>query len=409
MAATTDTQYGPFDAPNLQDFDIILVNTSAGKDSQAMLDEVCRLADAAGVRDRVVAVHADLGRAEWEGTKELATKQCAFYNVPLRVTRRTQNDLVDQIWARWEQLKGKGQNVPPYPSKSNRYCTSDHKRGPIRTVMTALVKELAAGRKVRILNCMGLRAEESSDRATCPSCKGEGRVDPATGKKLSRKALSKAQQALVEALAANGLAVAPAVLKALDSDKPFSELTADERLAYNFKAAGWTLVKVADRTAASMTKRGLLRDGRLTEAGQDYAVDPTVPCPRCEGTGERPTMELSDASNQTKREVWDWLPIHDWKEGDVWSRINESGCDHHVAYDLGMPRLSCCFCIFAPKAALLLAGYHNRELLKQYTAIERETGFTFKQDVSLCEVEAELEAGWTPPSNGEKLTGWEDY
>jgi hypothetical protein len=83
----------------------------------------------------------------------------------LTVCRRQQNDLVDQIWARWEQLKSDGRNVPPYPSKPNRFCTSDHKRGPIRTVMTKLVRELDAGRKVRILNCVGLRAEESSDRA----------------------------------------------------------------------------------------------------------------------------------------------------------------------------------------------------------------------------------------------------
>lgn len=27
--------------------------------------------------------------------------------------------------------------------------------------------------------------------------------------------------------------------------------------------------------------------------------------------------------------------------------------------DLGMPRLSCCFCIFSPRSALLLAGKHN--------------------------------------------------
>jgi 3'-phosphoadenosine 5'-phosphosulfate sulfotransferase (PAPS reductase)/FAD synthetase len=385
-------QYGPFDAPRLQDFDIILVNTSAGKDSQAMLDDVCRQADAAGVRDRVHAVHADLGRAEWERTKELAKTQCDFYNVPLTVCRRQQNDLVDQIWARWEQLKSDGRNVPPYPSKPNRFCTSDHKRGPIRTVMTKLVRELDAGRKVRILNCVGLRAEESSDRATCPACKGEGKVDPATGKKLARKALSKAQQALVDALAGHALAVTPAVLKALETERPFAELDADERLAANFKAAGWTLVKAAGRTQAAMTKRGLLRDGRLTDAGRAYTEDPTVPCPRCEGTGHRPTMELSDASNQTKREVWDWLPVHGWTETDVWNRINESGCDHHVAYDLGMPRLSCCFCIFAPKAC----------------EIERATGFTFKQDVSLCEVQAELKAGWEPPKNGEKLTAWDD-
>ena len=51
------------------------------------------------------------------------------------------------------------------------------------------------------------------------------------------------------------------------------------------------------------------------------------------------------------REVWEWLPIHDWKEQAVWERIKESGMPYHPAYALGMPRLSCVFCIFAPRAA----------------------------------------------------------
>lgn len=60
--------------PTLTDFDIILVNTSGGKDSQTMLRKLARLAAAAGVTDRVVVVHADLGRVEWAGTKDLARR-----------------------------------------------------------------------------------------------------------------------------------------------------------------------------------------------------------------------------------------------------------------------------------------------------------------------------------------------
>lgn len=57
-----------------------------------------------------------------------------------------------------------------WPDAARRWCTSDHKRGPIRTVMTKLVAELrdsgrVTGRPVRLLKVMGLRAEESSARA----------------------------------------------------------------------------------------------------------------------------------------------------------------------------------------------------------------------------------------------------
>ncbi len=49
----------PF-VPELASYDVILVNSSAGKDSQSMLDEVVRLCDAAGVpRSRLTVVHAD--------------------------------------------------------------------------------------------------------------------------------------------------------------------------------------------------------------------------------------------------------------------------------------------------------------------------------------------------------------
>ena len=60
---------------DLTSYDIILLNTSAGKDSQAMLSSVHANAIAAGVADRLIAVHCDLGRMEWPGTKELAQLQ----------------------------------------------------------------------------------------------------------------------------------------------------------------------------------------------------------------------------------------------------------------------------------------------------------------------------------------------
>ena len=51
--------------PDLAAFDLIILNTSAGKDSQAMIDLVAGQAAIAGVADRLVAIHADLGRVEW--------------------------------------------------------------------------------------------------------------------------------------------------------------------------------------------------------------------------------------------------------------------------------------------------------------------------------------------------------
>lgn len=52
--------------------------------------------------------------------------------------------------------------VPSWPSASTRQCTSDLKRGPIQREVRAYAK--ANGFKV-IVNCLGLRAQESPGRA----------------------------------------------------------------------------------------------------------------------------------------------------------------------------------------------------------------------------------------------------
>jgi hypothetical protein len=61
-----------------------------------------------------------------------------------------------------------------------------------------------------------------------------------------------------------------------------------------------------------------------------------------------------------------------------------------------MSRLSCCFCIFAPKAALLLAGKHNPELLAEFVALESRINHRFRVDLALADVQRDLEAGVEP-------------
>ena len=258
--------------PNLTEWDIILLNSSGGKDSQTMIREVVRQADAAGVsRDRLVVVHADLGRVEWKGTKELAQEQAAAYELEFHSVKRETGDLLEHV-----EKRGM------WPSPKARYCTSDHKRAQISKVVTKLGDEYrtrigsplrgANRAKFRLLNCVGLRAEESTAR---------------------RKKL-------------------PYVLNT-----------------------------------------------KLT--------------------------------NQS-RTVYDWHPILAWTEDAVWASIKKSGVRYHEAYDEGMPRLSCIFCIFAPQSALILAGKHNPELLAEYVALEERIDHKFKVDLSLAEVQAAVEA-----------------
>lgn len=250
---------------DLSTFDRIVINTSAGKDSQAMMDFVCEAAKAQGVLDRVVAVHADLGKVEWKGTRELAETHANHYGIKFVVVHREKGDLLQQVRERGM-----------WPDNKNRYCTSDQKRDQVAKFHTKAVADLKLNRPARILNCMGFRADESPARA------------------------------------------------------------------------------------------------------------------------KKPVYALDTRGSNGKREIFNWLPIHHWSVKQVWATIKASGVKHHPAYDLGMPRLSCCFCVFAPKAALMIAGKHNPELLAEYVQVEQEIGHTFRNGFKIAEVKEALARGEQP-------------
>ncbi|MEU9354945.1 phosphoadenosine phosphosulfate reductase family protein [Streptomyces griseoloalbus] len=165
----------------IRDADWVVISSSGGKDSQAMLSYVVQRARALGMLDKVVVVHADLGRVEWAGTRELAERQARLAGVRrFEVVQASGADLLERVEIRYGKLKAKAQQealergedpatakVPPaWPSSSARWCTPDAKRGPIRTLYTRLVAELShLGRPVRILECIGQRAAESTARA----------------------------------------------------------------------------------------------------------------------------------------------------------------------------------------------------------------------------------------------------
>lgn len=242
--------------PDLASYDAILINTSGGKDSQAMMDYVVELARSATPGVAISAVHCDLGRVEWPGTRELVERQCAHYGIPLRIVARPQGDLLHQI--EFERKK--------FPDGPRRFCTSDQKTGQVRPLLTAMGAALRAeGRKVpRILSCLGMRAAESPRRA---------------------------------------------------------------------------------------------------------GLDPLE-------------VERSNRNVHIDR----WLPIHGWTDAEVWARIAASGVDHHPAYDAGMPRLSCSFCILASKPALVRAAQLRPDLAAEYAGIEQRIGFRFKDNLSMADI-----------------------
>lgn len=138
------------DDMDLTPYDLILINTSGGKDSSVISFLVSRLAEKQGVKDRIVLVHATFPE-EWEGTVDLVKTQAEQLGLPLEVVTRGES-LLDYVLRRGM-----------WPSWSARFCTSDFKRGPINKVITR--RAPGKDRQARVLNVMGMRAEESPARS----------------------------------------------------------------------------------------------------------------------------------------------------------------------------------------------------------------------------------------------------
>lgn len=170
--------------PDLKSYDILLASISGGKDSQTMLRELFWDAVRKGIEDRIVCVYADLGEDdEWPGTEEMARYHAEFYGLRFIVVRK--GEAKGEPVTLLEHIEKRGM----WPDRANRFCTSDLKRDPIGTVMTRLAGELrdqwkaalpkgarARMRRVRILNCMGMRAQESPARALLPVFKNNERA-----------------------------------------------------------------------------------------------------------------------------------------------------------------------------------------------------------------------------------------
>src|SRR5205823_3275407 len=83
--------------PELSERELATV-LAALREWQGILDFVVERCDRVGVpRNRVVLAHADLGRVEWPGTRELAEEQARRYGLAFHAVRRRQGDLLDHI------------------------------------------------------------------------------------------------------------------------------------------------------------------------------------------------------------------------------------------------------------------------------------------------------------------------
>lgn len=154
----------------------IVFNISGGKDSSAAMFAVNLYLDLLGhPRERRLAIHADLGRAEWASTPDTVARIASIAGVPLTVVRRSAGDLVDRWIQRFENGKRRYEAletyhlIGPWSSASLRFCQSEMKAAVIGP---AIAKTL---RDEEIISVLGLRRDESRNRASIPIAKPDHR------------------------------------------------------------------------------------------------------------------------------------------------------------------------------------------------------------------------------------------
>ena len=132
---------------------LFVSNHSGGKDSQAMLIHLLEHIPPA----QLLVIHASLGEVEWPGALEHAQRQAEEAGLPFLVAQanRTFLEMVEQ---RFDARP----TVVSFPDARNRTCTSSLKRDPLAREIRRYAK---AHGYARVVNCMGMRASESSKRA----------------------------------------------------------------------------------------------------------------------------------------------------------------------------------------------------------------------------------------------------
>lgn len=130
---------------------VFICNHSGGKDSQLMYAYLKTFVPSR----QLFVIHAHLAGVGWPGTinhiKSTIQDLSTFY-------------IVEAKRSFMQMVSDRGM----FPSPKYRQCTSDLKRGPIDKKIRWICKRFGF---TQVVNCMGLRADESSGRAKKPSFK----------------------------------------------------------------------------------------------------------------------------------------------------------------------------------------------------------------------------------------------
>jgi 3'-phosphoadenosine 5'-phosphosulfate sulfotransferase (PAPS reductase)/FAD synthetase len=386
-------------APDLAGYDHIMVNSSGGKDSQAQLTRVVELCDKKGIpRDRIVVVHADLGKVEWDETKELAQLQAEHYGVRFEAVSNPDGDLIEGVMQRFDRMRerhldatelarheittwvdlaaaDKGTIAAYIGPPTHPRSFDPMKRATLiqKKARAEVAKETAQRKKDVVGGAQAVAAAAET------IAKLDGQIDAlrARPKLTTRQA---AQLARLKVRTFEAERKRDATLAAIDGRKADGQIDFGAVVPWPSSAARWCTSDWKTRQVRKLYTR-LASE----HSGPDKAKILSCLGIRAQESPERAKKAgFKDGIVATgNQHVDEWYPIFGWPEEQVWNTIDDSGIPYHDAYDKGMGRLSCVFCVFAPKEALAIAAEHNPELFKTYLELEQTVGASFKPGESL--------------------------
>jgi len=129
----------------------LVINLSGGKDSQYMLEVLCDLYP--DVEKHVVYADTGFEHVNPVSAEEWARQHAAKHGLVLHAVRNPNKTYLEMV-----ETRGM------FPGAGTRQCTSDLKRGPIQTWTRQAVRSGLITKKI-IVNCIGIRAAESPQRA----------------------------------------------------------------------------------------------------------------------------------------------------------------------------------------------------------------------------------------------------
>lgn len=152
------------------------IGVSGGRDSQALAYRVCAHLDGIGHRGQRFLIHSDLGRVEWRDSLPVCERLAQRLGVELIVVRRQAGDMMDRWLSRWAGNVARYENLEcvklilPWSSASQRFCTSELKSQVLAREMRRRFPE------GDVVSAVGIRREESANRARMPAWKKDERL-----------------------------------------------------------------------------------------------------------------------------------------------------------------------------------------------------------------------------------------